>query len=730
MAWLFRDQRNWRFSLRTKFLLLVLAILTLPWMGIRYVNDMKRFLLQGQEDALLLMARAVATVLNDREELFRPDTGVPELIGGRNDLYAHQLPNYLQLDGDSADWGDQLDNLRDFTGALGEECTADYQPLTLSVRHLLGYRGQFLYALFEVDDDKVLYRENDFRRLDHSDQIRMSIQNLPDDINRYLLLTRTSGRMSVYLMDEDWRYPLTGESITDINAVMKETESGYTVEIRLPRFMLRSSSRVGFEIVDVDDPETRTIRDVITTYPRSDNPQLSRVMIHSPELAKILGGLNRQVARIWIIDGKRRVRAVVGSLGGIVSNAPDGNDFTRWFYDITDSFFSWILQLPEEEFTDVESNVTHRSDVIIDSALNGDTQSTRRMSVDNRSEILAAATPIRSSDGVIGTVLVEQSSTEVLKLQRQAMKSIAVVALVAFVIITLTLFAFATQLTIRIRKLHYATEHSITPEGRVRSEYNEAFPRGGRDEIGDLSKSITSMLGRLSQYTKYLEAMPDTLAHELNNPLNVVSSSLEILCRDSSEAADSPYMVRARKGLVRLRSILTSLTEAANLEEALQYEDLENFDLCEVVEGCVEGYRISFPDHRFILNRKAMRLPVAGAPDRFAQLLDKLIDNSVDFGEPNGSIELSLAETGNFAVMTVSNQGSSLPVDMKERLFDPMVSVGRKDATQAHLGLGLFIARLIAEHHHGDITASNIEEPAGVCFTVRLPLRANAGISA
>jgi two-component system, OmpR family, sensor histidine kinase ChvG len=47
--------------------------------GIHYVNEMKRFLLQGQEDALVLTARAVGTVLNDREELFRPDTGVPEL---------------------------------------------------------------------------------------------------------------------------------------------------------------------------------------------------------------------------------------------------------------------------------------------------------------------------------------------------------------------------------------------------------------------------------------------------------------------------------------------------------------------------------------------------------------------------------------------------------------------------------------------------------------------------
>ncbi|MCZ7599828.1 MAG: hypothetical protein M5U09_21785 [Gammaproteobacteria bacterium] len=183
------------------------------------------------------------------------------------------------------------------------------------MRHTLGYRGQFLYALFMVDDDVVLYRTNDLRRLDHSDQIRLTIQNLPSEINRYLLLTRTSGRMSVYLMDDDWRYPLTGEPVSDINAVMKEVEGGYNVEIRLPRFMVRSSTRVGFEVVDVDDAEARTVADTITTYPRADDLQLSRVMIHSPELTRILRGLDRQTARIWIVDEEQRVRAVVGNFG-------------------------------------------------------------------------------------------------------------------------------------------------------------------------------------------------------------------------------------------------------------------------------------------------------------------------------------------------------------------------------------------------------------------------------
>ena len=230
------------------------------------------------------------------------------------------------------------------------------------------------------------------------------------------------------------------------------------------------------------------------------------------------------------------------------------------------------------------------------------------------------------------------------------------------------------------------------------------------------------MLGRLSEYTKYLESMPDTLAHELNNPLNVVSSSLEILSRDSREAAESQYMERAQKGIKRLCSILTSLTEAANLEEALQYEEHEQFDLVELASGCTAGYQISFPKHRFEFRSESASLPLSGAPDRIAQLLDKLVDNAVDFGSKDGDIEIALAQEDRFAVLSVSNRGSLLPDHMNERLFDPMVSVGSKDATQTHLGLGLFIARLITEYHHGEISALNFHDPDGVRVTVRLPL--------
>jgi signal transduction histidine kinase len=100
------------------------------------------------------------------------------------------------------------------------------------------------------------------------------------------------------------------------------------------------------------------------------------------------------------------------------------------------------------------------------------------------------------------------------------------------------------------------------------------------------------------------------------------------------------------------------------------------------------------------------------------QLLDKLVDNARDFTPQNGLIEVSLRTESKYHLLSVFNQGSALPEELATDIFSPFVSV-RSSGHEGHLGQGLLIARLIAEHHGGRIQASN--ENGGVRFTVALP---------
>ncbi len=713
------------FSIRTKLLLVGLALLLIPWMGYQYVREMKSFLLQGQENALSLTARAVSTVLHDRPEFFDPEQGAKSL-GNPNDLFAYPLPDYIRLDGVSDDWGDLIEQAQIYDGSVDQQCPKDQDIDTLNFRHILGYRGPYLYGLFEVNDDVVVFRDRKLRRLDNSDHLRVLLEDPAGRINRYLLTAQQPGRMSVYLMDEKWTYPLTGDPNYDIAAEWQTSDTGYVVELRIPRFLVSSQTRVGFTVVDVDDTESRQRRGRIhASLTQDESEPLNRLLIHSPEIAKILRGLNRPAARIWVLDKQQRVRAVVGQLysdpGEALPPTTVQESLKSWYENLLHSIYESILETRSLEITDISTDVSHRNDEALRKAQTGIPQTHRRPSLDGRTEILMAAHPVWSGDQILGVVVAEQSSSEVLFHEKQVLENVISITLLVLVIIAAALLFFASRITIRISRLRNATDKAISKEGKVLSTRIEAESKSG-DEIGDLSRSVSNMLGRLANYTKYLESLPDTLAHEMSNPLNVVNSSLENLQKEQPSTEQSKYMQRAQNGIQRLRSILTNLTEAANLEDALRTEEQEEFDLVHLVSSYVEGYRYSHPERQFELDIRAEPLMIQGVPDHIAQMLDKLADNAVDFGDENTPIKFLLEKVNGTAELQVLNQGPELPEVTTDQLFDPMISVGKKNAQQSRLGLGLYVVRLIAQFHRGNVTASNRSDTTGAKFTVSLPL--------
>jgi signal transduction histidine kinase len=187
---------------------------------------------------------------------------------------------------------------------------------------------------------------------------------------------------------------------------------------------------------------------------------------------------------------------------------------------------------------------------------------------------------------------------------------------------------------------------------------------------------------------------------------------------------DSVYLQRAREGLDRLSSILTNMSEASRLEESLQQTENQDFNLVALLEGCIQGYRLAYPEREIHLVCAQAKVQLHGAPDLVAQLLDKLINNAMEFAPEGTAISVTLEVRNQTAHIEVKNYGPELPDNMHGRLFDSMVSVrANKGANQQpHLGLGLYIARLITEFHKGHIEISNRDDTKGVVVRVAIPL--------
>ena len=106
--------------------------------------------------------------------------------------------------------------------------------------------------------------------------------------------------------------------------------------------------------------------------------------------------------------------------------------------------------------------------------------------------------------------------------------------------------------------------------------------------------------------------------------------------------------------------------------------------------------------------------------DLLIQMLDKLVDNAVDFSTAGDTVAIELTGDVDTLSVSVTNPGPPLPERMRSQLFDSMVSM-REGKDSRHLGLGLYVAKLIAEGHGGSITADNID--GGVIFAVSIPRR-------
>ena len=727
------------FSIRTKLLLVALLLLLIPWMSYIYVRDMKSFLLSGQEDALSLTSRAISTVLHDRPELFIEESVDQPEFDNDNEIYAIPLPNYITLDGVLSDWGEQysqaqlyLSDAINFVLLNPAEDENKHADNALQVKHSLGYHGRFIYGLFEVIDDHLIFRQPEFLRLNAEDHVRLTLQDPGRAPRRYILTARETGRMSIYLVDSKWQYPIAGEPNYDMAAVIADTPQGYNIEMRIPRFLLTSDTRISLAVVDVDDIDTLAIETVVSTTPETDNDDLSRLLVQSPEIAKILAGLDRADTRIWVLDKEKNVRTVVGTIitdyNQIDKPISSGElwdkvvDNIRYYYDLGLQYiFNLIVETQAKNTNNQEQTIEERNDEIITQALLGNVSSDRRPSFDDQGNILMSAHPVYVGGSILGAVIVEQSTNQVLRQQQDVLENVISVTLLVLVTVATALLVFASRLTLRIRRLANATDNAIDRDGRIINQKLAADKNAG-DEIGDLSRSVSNMLARLSQYTGYLRGLPDTLAHEVSNPLNVVNSSLHNLSQENPAVADSKYMNRAKNGINRIGSILRNLTEAANLEQALQTETRETVDLVELIKNYMDGYAISNPEQKFTLEVLSEPLIIEAAPDYIAQVLDKLVDNAIDFAAPDTAIVFKARRFEHMAQIDVINQGASLPENMAERIFEPLVSLGRKDAQKTRLGMGLYIVKLIANFHNGDVIARNLSNNNGVMFTISLPI--------
>ena len=701
------------FSIRTKLLLASLTLLIVPWLGYHYIQNLESYLRGEQEQRLLNRAALLAVVMSEHVPQF--SSGDETTTGGAplaSHLYIRPLRYAIQLDGYLDDWQYYPDRVRTFVHPDN--------PQDLKISYRLGTYHNYLYLVLEIEDDELIYRQPNSLRLDRSDHLRIGLLNKAGEFSRYWISTPSPGWVNAYRIPER-KSAMAPQPEFRIKGEWQETARGYTIEIRLPTSMI--GHKFAFAFADVDDRDKRAIETLAGTGETGTAAQLSTIVIPIPAMTSLLKRLQTPGERIWVVDGNYRVLALAGDIRGNenASSYQQGQPANEppLLSRMMRVLLRLALQQSLNEFNDDLAAASRLENATVSSALQGQGVAHWRPTENPQVSILTVAQPIYRDEKVVGAVTIEETSNSILILQNRALEILISLSVVAFFLTVVVLLAFATRLSLRVRKLRNETDHAIAADGSVQGSIT---PSAAGDELGDLSRSFAAMVERLGHYNRYLETMAGKLAHELRTPVSVVRSSLDNLYPEQSADDARRYQQRAREGIDRLSSILSRMSEATRLEQTLQQEQLSRFDLARVVKGCIEGYRLVHPQRCFELHLPPHPLMLNGSADLIAQMFDKLISNACDFSPPDQPILINLVRQRHQAQLTISNSGPTLPREMQGSLFDSMVSLRPEKSGEPHLGLGLYIARLIVEFHGGAIRARNRADRSGVEFQVSLPL--------
>jgi two-component system sensor histidine kinase ChvG len=352
-------------------------------------------------------------------------------------------------------------------------------------------------------------------------------------------------------------------------------------------------------------------------------------------------------------------------------------------------------------------------------AANPDRVYSMRRYAPDRTPVLSAAV---EAPGV-GTVLTTNNVRDITRIVRAERYAIGlVIGGVLIVSILLSLF-LARTIARPLRRLALAA-HRVRL-GRAREVVVPRLP-SRRDEIGLLARALSDMSQALRRRIDAVEAFAADVSHELKNPLASLRSAVDSLGVVKDPALQDRLLDIVRDDVVRLDRLITDVAEISRLDGELSRARFEAVDLGLLIESMVEARdeRGRNGDIRVAFARPYIDTAVVfGDPARLARMIENVIDNAVSFSPPGGLVEVSAIGIENIVLIAIEDEGPGVPPDKRENIFRRFHTDRPDDEEpERHSGLGLAIAKAIADGHDGTIEVRDRSDGrSGAHFLITLP---------
>lgn len=435
--------------------------------------------------------------------------------------------------------------------------------------------------------------------------------------------------------------------------------------------------------------------------------------IHIKELENRAAQIAQSLAGFWTGNPKQGHGAGQGMGQGMGYGA-----YLRFLDDIAMTDV-WIVDNNLQQITrgHGQASLTYKdlpsgAEVVIMAAMDGETIVSESFGAFLGTPSITVAMPITLTNAEVAGVVLLHEQIESIRGTTESVIVILLLSMGAAVVMSFFVVrAIAGHFTMPLRKMKAAAVKISGGDYAVKTNVVQD------DEIGELASSLDDMAAKLNDASKESAKLEKlrrdfvaNISHELRTPVTVIRGSLEALC---DGVVTNPQMVadyhrQMFSESIYLERLVSDLLDLARLQNTDFSIEMGQVDLQEIAQDAVRGIRRVASEKRVEvrLSDSCKNPIVLGDYGRLRQMLFILLDNAVKFSPEKGIVGVFLSRSQNKVMLSVKDEGPGILPEDLPHIFDRFYKQ-RSEANKTGVGLGLAIAKQIADRHGALIEVQN-----------------------
>ena len=250
----------------------------------------------------------------------------------------------------------------------------------------------------------------------------------------------------------------------------------------------------------------------------------------------------------------------------------------------------------------------------------------------------------------------------------------------------------------------------------------------GSSEITELGQAFNRMSERIEEHDRTRNELVANASHELKTPLATMKLLSEtILYQDDPDPAlMKEFFGDINHEVDRLTCIVSELLKLVQEDSSAGGLNFETIRLDNLVRGVCGRLTALAENKNITLTTNLEPVEMQGDGMRLEQIVVNLVENAIKYTD-EGSVQVSVADEGEWAVFTVKDTGIGIPEESIEHLFERFYRVDKaRSRSTGGTGLGLSITEKLVSLHGGSIEVKS-KPGEGSTFTVQLPIKQKGG---